>query len=146
MKIDFSRKLVSRFLWSIIAAMIMLNIVHKIIISTLFDSIGGVFYVSYIVQLILSVSSFFLLSKLSQTKGEQLGFYFLGLTLLKFLVYLVGFRIYFLRDGEVSALEYAIFFVPYLVALIIEIAFLIYALNKAPIDLDKVVTYSDEEE
>lgn len=146
MKVDFSRKLITRFLLTIFGVMIVLIFAHKLILSSLLYRIENVFFVSYIAQLIMSISSFFLLSKLSQTKGEQLGFYFLGLTMIKFLVYFLGFRLYFLQDGSVTAMEYAIFFVPYLVALIVEVSFLIYALNKAPMDTDKVIVYSEEEE
>lgn len=146
MRVEFSRGLIVRFLLTVLFAQIIACVVHVFVLDQLGKVQGGVVHVSYLVQLILSILSFLIISKVSEKKGEQAGFYFLGLSALKFLVYVVGFRLYFIQDGSVSREEYAIFFIPYIVAFIIEVTFLVHALNKTPLDLEKVISYEEEEE
>lgn len=145
MKIEFERKLILRFIVTVCLAVLIACLLHVWLVTG-FQKYTVVIYTSYSVQLFLSVSSFLLLSRISQKNGGQVGFYFLGLSMLKFLVYMLGFRFYFMMDGVVSKAEYAIFFVPYIIAFAIEIIYLVNVLNKAPVDLDKVIDYSEEEE
>jgi hypothetical protein len=146
MKIEFSKKTIARFLITLILGLVVAFAIHSLILVGTSGGIGVVVYVSYGVQLVLGVASFFLLSRISQKRGEQVGYFFLGLSMLKFLVYIVGFRFYFMQDDVVSKGEYAIFFVPYIVAFAIEITYLVGVLNRVPIDQEKVIVYHDEEE
>ncbi len=146
MKIEFSKKIVVRFLITVVLVLLLAGGIHCFILDKLDASPGSVIYTSYGAQFLLSISSFLLLARFSQKRGDQVGFAFLGLSLVKFLAYILGFRIYFRVDGEVSQMEYAIFFVPYILALAVEIGYLVYVLNKIPVDPDKVVVFEDEEE
>lgn len=146
MKVEFSRIIILRFLVTVFLVSLLTCVVHVLILSMLDKEQGVVVYVSYATQLVLSVISFLIISKISAKKGEQAGFYFLGLSALKFLVYVIGFRLYFIQDGDVSKEEYAIFFIPYIIAFITEVSFLVNVLNNAPIDHQNVISYEDEEE
>lgn len=143
MKVEFSRKIIFRFLLTVLVSLGVAFGVHIVLLKGEGRFILGL---SYIVQLVLSLISFLLLAKISVKKGEQTGFFFLGLSTLKFLVYFLGFRFYFILDGEVTSMEYAVFFVPYIIAFLIEVGFLIAVLNSAPINADKLINLSDEEE
>ncbi|WP_425076447.1 DUF6168 family protein [Psychroserpens sp. S379A] len=61
---------------------------------------------------------------------SQLGFLFMGGSLLKFAVFFLVFYPFFNTDGELSKLEFITFFVPYTVSLILETITLSKILNK----------------
>lgn len=61
---------------------------------------------------------------------SQLGFLFMGGSLLKFAVFFLVFYPFFNADGELSKLEFITFFVPYTVSLILETITLSKILNK----------------
>lgn len=146
MRIEFSGKIMLKFLVTVTLVMVIGVSIHGVISKEIGSSSLITIFVSYFSQWLLSIGSFFLIARVSQRKGEQAGFYFLGLSMLKFLVYVVGFRLYFIQDGEVSREEYAIFFIPYIAAFVVEIIYLVYVLNNTPIDPENVISYSDEEE
>ena len=85
---------------------------------------------SYIINLILAIGTFIVLIALKDKFAESLGYIFFAGSFLKFIVFF--FLIYpsFKVDGDVSRLEFTSFFIPYAVALIFEVIFVIKILNK----------------
>lgn len=88
---------------------------------------------SYLANFILGVIGFLGLVFLSKRLGGLLGYVFFAYSFVKVIVFLAGFRPVYAADGEVSRLEFLIFFVPYILALVVEI----WALSR-------ILTQSDE--
>lgn len=85
---------------------------------------------AYIFNFILAVFTVLLLTFLQHKATGSLGFIFMAGSLFKFLLYFVFFNTSFKEDGDVSRLEFASFFIPYSISLIIEVVFLSKTLNK----------------
>ncbi|SEP81194.1 hypothetical protein SAMN05421824_0380 [Hyunsoonleella jejuensis] len=75
---------------------------------------------SYFVNLILVIGIFGALYLLKKKYKTQLGFLFLFGSAIKFAVFFALFYPFYKDDGVISKLEFAAFFVPYLVGLILE--------------------------
>lgn len=85
---------------------------------------------SYIVNLILVIVIFGILYLLKEKYKSQLGFLFLAGSLLKFAVFFMLFYPYYKLDNTITKLEFAAFFVPYVIGLILESVYLSKWLNK----------------
>jgi len=84
---------------------------------------------SYIINFLLAFLILFTIFSLRNTFREQLGFIFMGGSLLKFLFFFLLFYPVYKADGEASGYEFAAFFVPYLTCLLIEFPDLIKILR-----------------
>ena len=78
---------------------------------------------SYVVNAILAVAIFGLLYRFRQKLKNQIGFLFMGGSLVKFVFFFLLFYPAYKSDGEMSGLEFAAFFVPYAIALFLETYF-----------------------
>lgn len=85
---------------------------------------------AYIINAILAIVIFGFLFKMKDKYKEQLGFLFLGGSVLKFVVFFIVFYPVYKADGTISKLEFAAFFVPYILSLILETLSLAKWLNK----------------
>lgn len=85
---------------------------------------------SYVVNLLLVVIIFGLLYLSKNKFKDQLGFLFIAGSALKFGVFFVVFYPFFKLDNHISKLEFAAFFVPYGLGLILETISLVKWLNK----------------
>jgi hypothetical protein len=85
---------------------------------------------AYIVNAVLAISIFAFLHKMKEKYKEQLGFLFIGGSFLKFILFFALFYGSYKSDGSISKLEFAAFFVPYLLCLVIETTSLAKWLNK----------------
>ncbi|WP_298901072.1 DUF6168 family protein [uncultured Psychroserpens sp.] len=85
---------------------------------------------AYIVNGILAILIFAFLQKMKDKYKEQLGFLFIAGSLVKFAVFFILFYGAYKADGTISKLEFAAFFIPYLLSLIIETSSLAKWLNK----------------
>lgn len=85
---------------------------------------------SYLVNLGLVIIIFGLLYFLRKNQKNQLGFLFIGGSLLKFAIFFIVFYPFYKLDGHISKLEFAAFFTPYALGLIIETISLSKWLNK----------------
>ena len=85
---------------------------------------------AYIVNAVLAISIFGFLYKMKEKHKDQLGFLFLGGSMLKFIVFFIVFYPFYKADGEISKLEFAAFFIPYILSLILETFSLAKWLNK----------------
>ncbi len=78
---------------------------------------------SYVVNALLAAAIFFLLYRYRKKLKSQMGFLFMGGSFLKFIFFFILFYPTYKSDGEMSGLEFASFFVPYLVCLFLETFF-----------------------
>jgi len=85
---------------------------------------------SYIVNLVLVIVIFGILYLLKEKYKSQLGFLFLAGSLLKFVVFFILIYPFYKLDNIITKLEFAAFFVPYVIGLIIESVSLSKWLNK----------------
>lgn len=85
---------------------------------------------SYGINLVLVIIVFGLLYLLKEKYKAQLGFLFLIGSFLKFAVFFIVFYPFYKQDDVITKLEFAAFFVPYIVGLILETFSLSKWLNK----------------
>jgi len=85
---------------------------------------------AYLFNFIFGFIVVVLLTFLQHKATGSLGFIFMGSSLVKFLFYFAIFNSTYKEDGDVSRLEFAAFFIPYSISLIIEVIFLSKTLNK----------------
>ncbi|WP_323787404.1 DUF6168 family protein [Psychroserpens sp.] len=85
---------------------------------------------AYVVNAVLAISIFGFLYKMKDKYKDQLGFLFLGGSFLKFIVFFIVFYPFYKADGDISKLEFAAFFVPYILSLVLETFSLAKWLNK----------------
>ncbi len=85
---------------------------------------------SYGVNLALVIIIFGFLYLSKNKYRDQLGFLFIAGSFLKFAVFFIVFYPFFKLDGHISKLEFATFFVPYVLGLILETISLSKWLNK----------------
>jgi len=62
--------------------------------------------------------------------ATSLGFIFMASSFLKFTLYLVVFNPIYNLDGDVTPLEFGLFFIPYAISLTVETTFLVRVLNR----------------
>jgi hypothetical protein len=75
---------------------------------------------SYIANLLLIIVVFGTLYLLKRKYKSQLGFLFLAGSVLKFAVFFLFFYPFYKMDNSISRLEFAAFFVPYALGLVLE--------------------------
>ncbi|MDT0555546.1 DUF6168 family protein [Patiriisocius hiemis] len=84
---------------------------------------------AYGINYALAAIILFLVSKNLNKGSAQAGFLFLLGSALKFLVFFLVFNPSYKEDGDMSTAEFATFFVPYFVCLLLEVYFLSKELN-----------------
>ena len=117
-----------------IKATVILSVVfcfHIFVLNTLeFPLFENRIMLSYIINLVLVIAVFGFLYILKEKYKSQLGFLFLGGSLLKFAVFFIVFYPFYKQDGVISKLEFAAFFIPYAFGLALETFSLSKWLNK----------------
>lgn len=94
-----------------------------------FDPLGHQLVKSYLLNLVMAAMVFFSIYGFRNKYRDLLGFFFLGGSLLKFLLFFIFLYPGYHRDGVLERIEFLAFFVPYLFSLIIETFFLVKLLN-----------------
>ena len=92
-----------------------------------FDNLIGL---SYLVNSILAAIIFITLYIFRGKLKNQIGFLFMGGSFLKFIFFFLLFYPAYKMDGEMSRLEFAAFFIPYGISLVIETVFTAKMLKK----------------
>ena len=122
------------FLSFTIKAVILLTLVfaiHLVVLNGLqFPLFENRIVLSYIVNLVLIIVIFGILYLLKEKYKSQLGFLFLAGSFLKFAVFFILFYPFYKLDNTITELEFAAFFVPYVMGLILESVSLSKWLNK----------------
>jgi len=107
-----------------IKAVVILTIafgIHLAILSTLdLPLFENRIALAYLVNLVLVIGIFGALYMLREKYKSQLGFLFLAGSLLKFTVFFIVFYPFYKLDGVITKLEFAAFFAPYVIGLILE--------------------------
>ena len=93
------------------------------------DLFGNQIILSYFVNYLLAVVVLFAVEKSLAKNSSQAGFVFMAGSGLKFLVFFLVFYPNFKSDGKMQTLEFAAFFIPYLLCLVAEVAYLSKTLN-----------------
>jgi len=124
-------KTLGGFVLILFSILLAVFIIHIIILQFLnHDFFANRIIISYIGNFVLTVAIFTFIFKNKENKTESLGFFFLGGTMVKFLLFFIFINPFFIQDGLVSRMEFLSFFVPYAVALFVETQQLIKVLNK----------------
>ncbi|MBC30356.1 MAG: hypothetical protein CMH48_05880 [Muricauda sp.] len=84
---------------------------------------GNLIALSYLLNFTLALGIFLALYFLRNKLGNAMGFLFMGGSLLKFVVFFLVFYPGYKSDGTIQGVEFAAFFVPYAVALVLETYF-----------------------
>ncbi|WNH08587.1 DUF6168 family protein [Thalassobellus suaedae] len=100
------------------------------LISQSFDTNQLIY--SYCINVVLACSAILVLFLLKKKLKDQLGFIFMGASMLKFVFFFLLLYPEYNSDGNLSRLEFFTFFIPYVVCLITESIILSKFLN----DLD----------
>jgi len=85
---------------------------------------------AYIVNFVLAIIIYQAMLLLKHKFQSQLGFIFMFGSFLKFIVFFIVFYPFYKADDTITKMEFAAFFVPYVVCLIIETTSLSKWLNK----------------
>lgn len=85
---------------------------------------------AYSVNYILAVAIYGSLYLLQEKMTSQLGFLYMGGSLLKFLFFFILFYPSYKLDGDMTNAEFAAFFIPYSISLILETSGIIKFLKK----------------
>ncbi|NER09883.1 hypothetical protein SAMN06265375_101596 [Muriicola jejuensis] len=89
-------------------------------------------FTSYYVNFLLAAGIFLLLYGLREKYKNQIGFLYMGGSLIKFLVFFIVFYPEYRTDGIVTRSEFGAFFIPYLICLIFETAYASKILLSSP--------------
>lgn len=125
------RALPLRFAIVLLATMAVTFVLHLCSLSALGYSLwADMIVLSYIINFLLALGIFLALYFFRNKLSNSLGFLFMAGSLLKFVVFFLVFYPTYKSDGELQRSEFAAFFVPYLVALILETFFASKMLQK----------------
>ncbi|WP_350289474.1 DUF6168 family protein [uncultured Croceitalea sp.] len=86
---------------------------------------------AYVINFILAAAIFYTLFHFKEKLKNAIGFLFMGGSFLKFIVFFLLFYPVYKSDGEMQKIEFATFFAPYAIALILETYFTSKMLNKS---------------
>ena len=121
----------TQFTVKLVAALVMAFGLHVIVLNYMEKPLfGDMIILSYSVNAVLAITIFGFLYRYREKFRNQIGFLFLAGSLLKFAVFFIVFYPSYKADGDTSGLEFAAFFVPYAIALILETFSLVKWLNK----------------
>ncbi|MBC8766952.1 hypothetical protein H4O18_03000 [Arenibacter sp. BSSL-BM3] len=84
---------------------------------------------AYLLNMVLALIIFSALYWFRVKYRDQIGFLFLGGSMLKFLFFFIAFYPFYNADGKMESLEFTSFFVPYFVCLLLETLFTARMLN-----------------
>lgn len=85
--------------------------------------------ICYTINFIIALAIFKLFSIFINKKSELLGFIFLIGSLFKFIIYFAILRPIIQNNGSLTKIEFSFFFLPYAICLILEIFYLVKAIN-----------------
>lgn len=114
-------KQVSRFILFLLLSLSIVFIIHLALLHfnnlPLFEhKIIAAYTVNFLLAIIIYLILFFAKEKYP----TQLGFMFMGGSFMKFIVFFLVFYPYYKSDGKMEMLEFAAFFIPYVICLVIE--------------------------
>lgn len=122
---------VFRFTKGLVVILLCSFLVQASILYVLNQNIfGNLLIWTYVVNSLIAFGLFVLLEKQARKMSGNLGFLFMGGSLVKFLLFFLVFYPTYNEDGEMDKWEFFAFFIPYMVSLFWEINSLVKRLNK----------------
>ena len=123
-------KLIFSFLGKLLISLFVVYVIQYYIYDRInVESLSISLQLSYLINGLLAVVIFAAIIFLMKKHKDQLGFLYMFGSLLKFGVFFIVFNPIFKEDGVLTRVEFAIFFVPYIVSLTVETIELIGILN-----------------
>lgn len=120
-----------QFLIVLILSLGLAFVVHITVLSSIgLPQFDNLIVLSYVVNSILAATIFVALYIFRCKLKNQIGFLFMGGSFLKFIFFFLLFYPVYKTDGDMSRLEFAAFFVPYGLSLVIETVFTAKMLKK----------------
>ncbi|MCM4167945.1 hypothetical protein KCTC52924_01235 [Arenibacter antarcticus] len=124
-----------KFLFSFYASLVLLSLLVFGIHILVLDSLGHPLFehmilMAYWVNVLMAILIFSILYFFRFKWKDQIGFLYLGGSMLKFLIFFIVFYPVYNQDGSMDTLEFSSFFVPYLIGLLLETFFTAKMLNK----------------
>lgn len=121
-----------KFCAIICGTLLLTFVIHKTITIQLnLNTETALLNLSYIVNALLAMLLFGVLYYYHQKKSEIIGFMYLANSGIKFLIFFIVFYPIYRADGNINKVEFAAFFIPYTIALVLETSWLVKILNKA---------------
>ncbi|SDM11370.1 DUF6168 family protein [Kriegella aquimaris] len=109
------------FLIGIIALLILVFVIHVTVLGSLgLEKYDDKIVLSYVINFLLAATIYIGLYSLRNRLKTQIGFIFMAGSFLKFLFFFILFYPAYKVDGEIDTSEFAAFFIPYLVCLVVE--------------------------
>jgi len=96
----------------------------------LYSGFSPALSLSYGANVFLAAAGYFIIYKLRLKHPDKLGFIFMGLSGIKFLVFFTLLQPMYNADGTMSTIEFGMFFIPYSVTTSVETLALVKILNK----------------
>ena len=122
---------ISKFLKIITMASLIVFSLHIGVLKLLdFPIFENKIVLAYVVNGILAIIIFIVFYKFKDMFKNQIGFVFVFGSFLKFVFFFLIFNKGYRADGDITALEFLAFFIPYFLCLIIEIFSITKWLNK----------------
>jgi len=120
----FKRSLPLQFVLSLILSLILALCIHLgVLYAKELPLFINLILWSYGINFLLAVIIFYLLYFYRRRFKDQIGFLYMAGSFLKFLVFFIVFYPFYKSDGKMDSLEFAAFFVPYTISLILETVF-----------------------
>ncbi|UJH69016.1 DUF6168 family protein [Allomuricauda sp. SCSIO 65647] len=117
-------KLPLNFSLALLASLVFAFCVHLGILNVLDLPLwDNLIVLSYVLNFVLALGIFLGLYFLRNRLGNSMGFLFMAGSLLKFVVFFLVFYPVYKSDGTTQGVEFAAFFVPYAIALVLETFF-----------------------
>ena len=124
----------NKFLFSFYLSLIFLSLLvfclHLLALYLFgFPLLDHMIVLAYLLNMVLALIIFSVLYWFREKWRDQIGFLFLGGSMLKFLFFFLVFYPFYNADGNMESLEFTTFFIPYLVCLLLETYFTARMLN-----------------
>ena len=121
----------SKFSWTLIIVLTIVFGIHVYILDQLeLPLFDNQIIVAYLANCFLALAIYLSLFLLKNKMSEQIGFLYMGGSFVKFLFFFIFFYPKYKLDGGLDSLEFAAFFVPYVISLILETLGVIEFLKK----------------
>ncbi len=123
-------KLLFTFYLSLVLLSLLVFCLHVLVLYILgFPLFDHMIVLAYLLNMVLALIIFSALYWFRVKYRDQIGFLFLGGSMLKFLFFFIAFYPFYNADGNMESLEFTSFFVPYFLCLFLETLFTARMLN-----------------
>lgn len=122
---------IAQFTITILISLGLAFFIHTMILQSMgLPKYDNLIVMSYLINGILAALIYIFLFSFKEKLKNQIGFLFIAGSFLKFIIFFIIFYPTYKEDGEMGRLEFATFFVPYAISLVIETIFMSKMLKK----------------